>query len=187
MSNLNYFDIAVIVIILMSSGLAYFRGVVREAMAILGWVIAGIGAYFSAPGVYPILDNIPLLSNIVQSSCELGVLISFVISLVILLLIMSFVTAVLSRIAKLPVINNFDQVIGLLFGAARGGIIVTIVVIAIETLFPNGPILDEVTSSSSSQLFAGVKDMIVGLTPQSTPRWLLESYQNLMVTCQAEI
>ena len=187
MSGINYFDTAVIVIILFSTSLAYFRGVVREVMAILGWLVSAIGAYIVAPATYPVLKTIPALNSIIQSSCELGVLIAFAISLVILLLIMSFITAVLSRVAKLPVLNALDKLFGLLFGAARGGLIVTIAVIAIEAFLPTGAVLNEVTNSTSSQIFGGLQDMITAMIPESAPQWLSKSYQNLMQSCEVGV
>ena len=53
MEGFNVVDAVVAVIIVLSSLLAYSRGLVREAMAIAGWVAAAVVAFVFAPNVMP--------------------------------------------------------------------------------------------------------------------------------------
>jgi hypothetical protein len=50
-------------IILISAILAFSRGLVRELMAILGWIGAAIAAYYFAPGCSPWSRNCPWWAN----------------------------------------------------------------------------------------------------------------------------
>ena len=48
MNNLNYIDIAIIGIIGLSTIIAFFRGLITEALSLVVWVVAFWGAaYFS--------------------------------------------------------------------------------------------------------------------------------------------
>ena len=55
MEGLNIVDGVVIVIVLISAILAYARGVTREIMAIMGWIISSIIAFIFAPLSTPCL------------------------------------------------------------------------------------------------------------------------------------
>ena len=60
MDNFNVIDCIVIAIILLSSVLAYSRGVVRELMAILGWIVSAVVAFSLAPHTLPLIKEIPI-------------------------------------------------------------------------------------------------------------------------------
>jgi membrane protein required for colicin V production len=55
MENLTAVDGGAALIIILSAILAFSRGLVRELMAILGWIGAAIAAYYFAPGVQPLV------------------------------------------------------------------------------------------------------------------------------------
>ena len=52
MENMNVVDLAAIAIILVSTILAYFRGLSREILAIVSWVIAALMGFIIAPYLY---------------------------------------------------------------------------------------------------------------------------------------
>ncbi len=183
MSGISYFDIVAVVIVIISAWLAYYRGAVREIMAIVGWIVAGFGSYFAAPVVYPLLGAIPVLSNLVKDSCELGILVAFAVSLAALLLVVSLISYFVSSVAKLPVISSLDRAFGFLFGAARGALVVIIVILAIEAVLPKGPFLEGVTSSTAAQVLENAKESFREQIPSESPRWLTLSYHNLMASC----
>ena len=61
MENLTIVDGGAALIIIISAILAFSRGLVRELMAILGWIGAAIAAYYFAPGVQPLVKELPVL------------------------------------------------------------------------------------------------------------------------------
>ncbi|PTE12663.1 CvpA family protein, partial [Pseudogemmobacter blasticus] len=63
MDNFTWVDGGAAVIILLSAILAYSRGLVRELMAILGWVGAAILAFIFAPAATPLVKEIPMLGD----------------------------------------------------------------------------------------------------------------------------
>jgi len=56
-------------IIVISALLAYSRGLVREAMAIAGWIGATVLAFIFAPQVQPLVRQIPGLDSFIGDSC----------------------------------------------------------------------------------------------------------------------
>ena len=63
MENLTAVDGGAALIIIVSAILAFSRGLVREMMAILGWVGAAIAAYYFAPGVQPLVKELPVVGE----------------------------------------------------------------------------------------------------------------------------
>ena len=77
MENLTAVDGAAALIIIVSAILAFSRGLVRELMAILGWIGAAIAAYYFAPGVQPLVKELPIVGEFLSDSCELSVVAAF--------------------------------------------------------------------------------------------------------------
>ena len=64
-------------ILLISAILAYSRGLVREVLSIAGWVAAAVSAFIFAPSVEPLVREIPIISDIVGTRCELSIIAAF--------------------------------------------------------------------------------------------------------------
>ena len=73
MENLTAIDAGAAVIILISAVLAFSRGLVRELMAILGWIGAAVAAFYFAPSVQPLVKELPVVGEFLSESCELSV------------------------------------------------------------------------------------------------------------------
>ena len=98
MSDFNIVDGVILAIVIVSSLLAYSRGLVRELMSIAAWIIAAFLAYFFAPEVLPFIQEIPYIGPILSDSCELAILASFAAVFAIALMLISFFTPLLSVI-----------------------------------------------------------------------------------------
>jgi len=90
MEGFNIVDGIVLATVVISSLLAYSRGLVREVMAIVGWVVAAIAAFVFSPQVMPLIKEIPMVGPILGDSCELSIIASFAAVFAIVLLIASF-------------------------------------------------------------------------------------------------
>ncbi|MYG42724.1 MAG: CvpA family protein [Rhodobacteraceae bacterium] len=183
MSGLNYFDIFALVLVLVSGAFAYSRGFAREVMSILGWVVSALVAYLAAPLAAPFMTSVPYLGNIVEHSCELGVLGAFAITFALALIVSSFINSVVVSVTRLPGINIFNRTLGLLFGVLRGGFILTIILLAVDTVLPTGGMFDAITQSNSAEIFQYSKNLMKENIPNETPDWVTYVYQNLMAYC----
>lgn len=183
MSGLNYFDIFALVLVLASGSFAYMRGFAREVLSILGWVASAIVAYLAAPLVAPLLNSVPYLGNIVEHSCELGILGAFAITFAVALIVSTFISSVVISVTKLPGINIMNRTLGLLFGVLRGGFILTIILLVVDTALPTGGIFDTISNSNSAEIFQYSKELMRDNIPDTTPDWVTYVYQNLMASC----
>ena len=109
MEGLNIVDGVVIVIVLISAILAFARGVTREIMAIMGWIISSIIAFIFAPLTTPLIKEIPLLGPILADSCELAIIAAFASVFALSLLIFSFFTPLLSTVIIKTRLTKIDQ------------------------------------------------------------------------------
>ena len=187
MEGLNTFDIIAIVIIVLSVVLSFSRGFIREAMSIIGWIVAAIAAYIFAPLCTPLLSKIAYVGPLLAGSCELSIVVSFAICFAIALLIWSLLTSLASSMAQMPVLNAFDRSLGVLFGSVRGIILIAIVLIINNTIMPSGKIYDSVSNSQSSSILINFSESFMERLPDGPPDWLVNSYSNLMSVCDENI
>src|SRR5262249_19112957 len=93
-----------------------WRGLVREVVSILGWIIAFLAANLFAGPLGPSMpEAIP--------SPELRVAAAFVAVFIVSLILASLAGLILSKVLKAVGLGGFDRWLGALFGAARGVLI----------------------------------------------------------------
>ena len=74
MEGFTIIDGIVALIIVLSALLAYSRGIVRELLAIAGWVVAAILAFLFAPQVEPLVKEVPVVGEFLADTCALSML-----------------------------------------------------------------------------------------------------------------
>jgi membrane protein required for colicin V production len=114
---MTWLDYAVIGVFVVSLAVGALRGLVREVLSILGWVIAFLAANLLAGPLGPLMPQaIP--------SPELRVAAAFVAVFVASLIVTSLLGLLLSKIVKAVGLGGVDRMLGALFGLARGLLIV---------------------------------------------------------------
>jgi membrane protein required for colicin V production len=114
---MTWLDYAVIGVFAVSLVLGAWRGIVREVISILGWVIAFLAANLFAGPLGPVMPQaIP--------SPELRVAVAYVAIFVASLIVTSLVGLLLSKIVGAVGLGGLDRMLGALFGAVRGVLIV---------------------------------------------------------------
>ena len=184
MDGFTYVDGAVAAIIVISAILAYSRGLVREAMAILGWVAAAVAAFALAGVAEPLVKEIPYLDRILGESCELAILAAFAVVFAIALVIVSFFTPLLSGAVRQSVLGPFDQGLGFLFGVLRGLLLVAVAFVVYDriTVGTGVPLVEE---SRSAAIFGRARGGIEEQIPEDAPGWILQRYESLVGECGA--
>ena len=182
MSDFNIVDGVILAIVIVSSLLAYSRGLVRELMSIAAWIIAAFFAYFFAPEVLPFIQEIPYIGPILSDSCELAILASFAAVFAIALMLISFFTPLLSVVINKTSLNKPDQALGFIFGVLRGIALIAISFFAYQTILSSGTfiILEE---SQSARVFAGMANDIAEKNPEKALGWLTIQYEELVSVC----
>jgi membrane protein required for colicin V production len=130
---LHWADVGILALIAVSAVLSLFRGLIREVVALLGWVVAGwVSLKFS-----PVLA-----AHFAQflSVPSLRLAIAFVVLLVGTLVPFGVLNLLLGRLIASTGLGGTDRMLGVVFGIVRGAAIVTLLVmLAGLTPFPRDP------------------------------------------------
>ena len=127
--GLNIVDLLVLIIVLLSGTLAYFRGLVRESISIAGWIISALLAFNFANQVEPMLRSAPLIGEYLKKSCDISIILTFVLLFTVCLVIFSILAPFLSSVIKRTYLKSIDRFFGFLFGLARGALIIIVLFI----------------------------------------------------------
>lgn len=184
METFTLVDAAVALVIVVSAILAYSRGLVREILAIAGWVAAAIAAFVLAPTVEHLVREIPYVGNILGDSCELTIIAAFAGVFAIMLVIVALFTPLFSSLIRNSALGGIDQGLGFFFGVLRGIVLVAVALLVFQRAVPTGtvPLVD---NSRSVGLFARVQTSISENIPQDAPNWIVARYEELTASCSA--
>ena len=184
MEGFTAIDAVVAVVIVLSALLAYSRGLVREAMAIAGWVAAAILAFIFAPQVEPLVKEIPVIGEFLADSCELSIIAAFAAVFALSLVVVSLFTPVFSSLVQRSALGGLDQGLGFLFGVARGILLVAIAFFVYETVVTAQSIA-MIDDSRAATIFARFTDNIEEQNPEAALGWITTQYEQLVGVCDA--
>lgn len=184
MEGFTIVDAVVAVVILLSAILAYSRGVVREVMAILGWIAAAVLAFIFAPQAEPLIKQIPVLDTFLGESCELSIIAAFAGVFALALIVMSILTPLFSSAVQRSALGGVDQGLGFLFGVLRGLVLVAVAFVVYDRAIANAaiPVVD---NSRSALVFASVEANLNAQVPADAPGWIVARYNELVGDCGA--
>ena len=183
MEGFTLVDGVVLAIIVLSAVLAYARGLMREVLSIAGWIGAALVGFIFAPSVEPLVSAIPGLDQVIGTSCELGILAGFTIVFAIALVIFSLFTPLLAGAVQNSALGPIDQGLGLVFGVARGVLLVVIALIVYRQVAGEAGGFAMVDDSRSRAIFSGVEAVIAGFLPDDAPQWIAAQFDRLTAGC----
>ena len=175
-------DGVVAAVIIISAILAYSRGLVRETLAIAGWVAAAVLAYILAPSVEPLVREIPFVGDFLGDSCELTVIAAFAAVFAIVLILASLFTPLFSTLVRRSALGGIDQGLGFFFGVLRGIVLVAVALIVFDRAVPAGTI-QMVDESRSAAVFARLQGSLDEAIPENAPNWIVQRYEDLVAHC----
>ncbi len=182
MEGFTVIDAAVAGVIVLSAILAYSRGFVREAMAIVGWIGAAILAFIFAPSVQPLVKELPVVGSFLADSCELSIVAAAAGVFAVGLIIAALFTPLFSSVIQRSALGGIDQGLGFLFGVARGVLLVAVAFIVYDRAMGNQPI-PMVEDSRSQRVFSSFQANLDANIPTDAPGWILERYNDLTQAC----
>jgi Uncharacterized membrane protein, required for colicin V production len=184
MESFTLVDAAVALVIIVSAILAYSRGLVRELLAIAGWVVAAIVAFVLAPTVEPLVREIPYVGEILGDSCELTIIAAFAAVFAVMLVVMALFTPLFSSLIRNSALGGIDQGLGFFFGVLRGILLVAVALIVFQRAVPEGTV-PMVDNARSLALFSRVEAAITENLPEDAPNWVVARYEDLTASCTA--
>lgn len=123
-------DIASLIVITLSVIWAVHRGFAEELSAVIAWGGAIMLCYFLYHFLAERLE--PWMSD-EKSSRTVAIIVSFIV----LLVIMRMVTRSFGQFLKKNLFGNLDRILGIVFGALRGYLVLVIVFIGMRYFFPD--------------------------------------------------
>ncbi len=185
MEGFTLIDGIVAGVILVSALLAYSRGLVREALSIVGWIVAAVVAFVFADQVRPLMQEIPVLGDFLAGSCELAIIAAFGILFAIALALTSLFTPAFSSVVRNSVLGGIDQAAGFVFGVARGILLVAIAFFVYDTVLTSQQVA-LVDESRSAVVFSRMTGQIANEDPERALGWITTKYEELTLVCTAE-
>jgi len=125
----NWFDYLLVAIVGFSGALAVLRGLVREGMALLGWLVGFVVASRLAGSVAQILSRSAGSSQVAPVSI-LGAVGAFLGLFLASLVIMTLVGRLARSLVGRAGLSLADRVLGLTFGLARGVFVILVAFLA---------------------------------------------------------
>lgn len=158
--QLNNLDVIFLIIIGISSLVGIARGMTKELLSILGWVLAAAALFYLVPLLNPFTEKYiasKLLSNLVT-----GMAVLIVFSIIWVLTVDKL--ASLIRSSKL---SALDRIFGFVFGMARGAIIIILLALMFSTLIPAETQKGAFAGSKIYQQAAACVEPLKAMIPQS--------------------
>ncbi|HLF97387.1 MAG TPA: CvpA family protein [Methylococcaceae bacterium] len=130
---LIWIDYGILGLIALSAVVGLLRGFIREAFSLLVWIVAAwVGLTFSH-------DFAPLLEKHLQTP-SVRIAAAFAALFLLTLVVGGLVGYLLTQLVQMTGFTGTDRLLGLLFGVARGALLVSVLVLlAGVTPLPNDP------------------------------------------------
>ena len=129
--RMNFTDYLVIAAVLISAVVGAMRGFLREAVALVAWLLALFIAWHFADWVEPHLGGL-LAGSAVRTWA------ARVIIVLLILLLGAAIGALLSHFVRLSIFSGMDRFLGLIFGLLRGVVLLGVFVILGQLLRLDG-------------------------------------------------
>jgi len=187
MEDFTLFDGGVAAILFISAVLAYSRGFVREILSIAGWIGAGVVAFYFSPPVVPLIQEIPILNDIIGDNCELGLLAAFAGVFAIALVVIALFTPLISGAVQNSALGSLDGGLGFLFGLVRGILLIVVALVAYDFFIAGGEGFPVVEDSKTRVVLAEQQVRMQEYIPTDIPEWLIEPYEKLTASCTGDV
>jgi len=156
--SFTFADVLVVLIVVVSTGFAIYRGFVRETLSILAWAAAAFATIYFGPAVAPML-------NTRISPPLLGDLVAYASVFLLVLIPLSFVSYRFSENVKSSPVGTVDRSLGFAFGVVRGLAIVGIAYLLLSVLIPPRSQPDWIRQARLLPLMQSSTEVLLSLVP----------------------
>lgn len=182
MEGFTLVDAIVAAVILISAVLAYSRGLVREVLAIAGWVASAYVAYAFAANAEPLVREVPVISDFLEN-CTASTIAAFAGVFALALIVFSLFAPAIASLVQRSALNGIDQGLGFLYGAARG-ILLVVVALLIYDFVAGNEGFEIVENSRSAAIFESATERLSEEfdNQEVALAWLTERFESLIET-----
>ena len=129
MSQLNNLDVIILIVVAISALIALSRGLIKEVLSIVGWVLGCAAVIYLLPVLTPVAGVYIKNSTMAGIATSLFILIVFLVCWILL-------TGNLVGKVRNSKLGNVDRLLGLFFGILRAFLLVILVYILISWIQP---------------------------------------------------
>lgn len=129
MQQLNNLDVIILIITAVSALIALYRGLVKEVLSIVGWILAAIVVFY----LLPILT--PLAKHYIASSMMAGIVTALLILIIFFIIWLLSTDKMIGKVRSSK-LSSLDRALGLLFGVLRACLLVILFNIIISWMLP---------------------------------------------------
>lgn len=167
MHNLNNLDIIILFVVGISALIALSRGLVKEVLSIIGWVLGTASVIYLLPIVIPFakqyIDN-GYIAGTVSSICIL----------VLFFIIWIYTTSGIVGKIRTSKLNGMDRMLGLFFGLARAFLLIVLFYILIGWVVPQENQSEIFKKSKYFNLAGSFAEPLEKLIPEETMKLIKE-------------
>ena len=160
----NVVDLVVVVLILVSGFLAFFRGFITEALAVAGWVGAAIVTVMAFAPAQALATQ--YFADIVSLQLLIDVgtgIVLFVVSLI----VFSMILRAIARLVRGKEANPLDRALGFVFGLVRGLVLLAVVWLLITAIVPEDRLPSYIREASTLPMIRASGAFFLKLAPPS--------------------
>ena len=129
MYQLNNLDVIILIVVGISALIALSRGLMKEVLSIIGWVLGCVAIIY----LLPVLN--PFTMKYIENGTVAGILTSIVILIVFLVIWILATGKIVSKIRSSK-LSGLDRTLGLFFGIARAFLLIILLNILISWIVP---------------------------------------------------
>ena len=175
MQQLNNMDIAILVIVGISALIALGRGLVKEVLSIVGWVLAGAAVIY----LLPVLN--PFTLKYIESGWMAGIATAAFI-LIVFMIVWIYATAGVVGKIRTSKLSGLDRLLGLFFGIVRAFLLIVLMYILISWMMPVKSQPDLLKKSKYFQIAGNFAEPIEKLIPKDTLNAIKEKTSEVGLT-----
>lgn len=172
MQQLNNLDVIILIVVGISALIALSRGLVKEVLSIIGWVLGTMSVIY----MLPILT--PIASLYIKSGWLAGVATSIFVLIAFLIVWIMLTGRIVGKIRSSK-LSNLDRMLGLFFGIVRAFLLIVLFYILISWMIPKDKQADVLKDSKYFNIAGEFAQPIENLIPESTLKIIREKTQKV--------
>ena len=158
-TSLNIFDLGVLIIVGLSALLSFYRGFLREVMSLGSWIGASVIALYAFPSVSEWIKPQVKSEMVASGLASMGV---FMVALIMISIISGMFFKYLKPSGE---IGFLDNLVGLIFGVARGVLIIAIAYLVMDKIITEKNFPDWVKEAKTRTYAAQAASMVAKIAP----------------------
>lgn len=127
--SVNWVDVAILVLLLVSGIFAFLRGFVHEALSVGAWIGAALATLYGFPYAQPYARQVIAIEILADFAAGVAIFL-------LVLVLLWIVTHAIGRRVQESSLGPLDRALGFLFGLLRGAVLVAVAWLAFALFLP---------------------------------------------------